>query len=110
MQADPSAQRALLLIADLDTQTAQLRHRKATLPEHAKLAELAGKRGHLSEQVIASETRLGDAEAEQDRIESDLVPARARRHRCRGRQGAAVDDRRNHASVRSHQLAGGHPA
>ena len=44
MQADPSAQRALLLIADLDTQTAQLRHRKATLPEHAKLAELAGKK------------------------------------------------------------------
>ena len=81
MQADPSAQRALLLIADLDTQTAQLRHRKATLPEHAKLAELAGKRGKLSEQVIASETRLGDAEAEQDRIESDLVPARARRER-----------------------------
>ncbi|MGL5247577.1 MAG: zinc ribbon domain-containing protein [Brooklawnia sp.] len=81
MQADPSAQRALLLIADLDTQTAQLRHRKATLPEHAKLAELAGKRGQLSEQVIASETRLGDAEAEQDRIESDLAPARARRER-----------------------------
>ena len=49
MQADPSAQRALLLIADLDTQTAQLRHRKATLPEHAKLAELAGKRGQLSD-------------------------------------------------------------
>ena len=47
MQADPSAQRALLLIADLDTQTAQLRHRKATLPEHAKLAELAGKRGNF---------------------------------------------------------------
>jgi len=81
MQADSSAQRALLLIADLETQMAQLRHRKATLPEHAKLAELASKRGQLSEQVIASQTRLGDAEAEQERIEADLMPARARRER-----------------------------
>lgn len=78
MQADPSAQRALLLIADLATQTAQLQHRKQTLPEHAQLAELAAQRGQLSEQVVASETRLGDAEAEQERVESDLDPARAR--------------------------------
>lgn len=81
MQADPSAQRALLQIAELDTQTAQLRHRKTTLPEHAQLAELAAKRARLSEQVVASETRLADAEAEQDRVESDLTPARARRER-----------------------------
>lgn len=81
MQADPSAQRALLQIADLETQSAQLRHRKTTLPEHAQLAELAGQRNRLTEQVVAVETQLGDAEAEQQRIEDDLTPARARRER-----------------------------
>ncbi len=81
MQADPSAQQALLQIADLDTQLSQVRHRKTVLPEHAQLAELAAKRARLSEVVVASETRLGDAEAEQERVESDLVPARARRER-----------------------------
>lgn len=78
MQADPSAQRALLLMADLATQISQLQHRKQTLPEHAQLAELATQRGQLAEQVVASETRLGDAETEQQRVESDLEPARAR--------------------------------
>lgn len=81
MQADPSAQRALLQIADLDTQVAQLRHRKTTLPEHAQLAELNSQRTRLGEQVVASQTRLGDAEAEQERVEADLNPARARRER-----------------------------
>lgn len=81
MQADPSAQRALLLIADLDNQASQVRHRKQTLPEHAQLKELAAQRGQLTEQVVAAETRLGDAQAEQERIESDLAPARARLQR-----------------------------
>lgn len=81
MQADPSAQRALLQIADFDTQVARLRHRKTTLPEHAQLAELAAQRGRLGEQVVAVQTRLGDAEAEQERVEADLTPARARRER-----------------------------
>lgn len=78
MQADQSAQRALLEIANIDTQAAQLRHRKATLPEHGQLAQLQGRRGQLSERIVASQTRLGDAELEQERIESDLNPARAR--------------------------------
>lgn len=81
MQADPSAQRALLLIADLDNQAEQVRHRKQTLPEHAQLKDLATQRGQLTEQVVAAETRLGDAQGEQDRIESDLAPARARLQR-----------------------------
>ncbi len=83
MQADPSAQRALLQIVDLDTQMAQLRHRKTTLPEHAQLAVLAKQRAAFSEVVVAAETRLSDAEAEAERIESDLEPARARLARNR---------------------------
>lgn len=92
MQADPSAQRALLQIADLDTQMAQLRHRKTTLPEHAQLAELAKQRAACREVVVAAETRLSDAEAEQERIESDLEPARARLARNRKTIDAGAAD------------------
>lgn len=92
MQADPSAQRALLLMADLETQMGQLRHRKQTLPEHAKLAELAGQRANLAAEVVASETRLSDAETEQARIEGDLEPARARLQRNQQRIDAGQVD------------------
>ncbi|MGI5951284.1 MAG: zinc ribbon domain-containing protein, partial [Brooklawnia sp.] len=92
MQADPSAQRALLLIADLETRMAQLRHRKQRLPEHAQLAELAARRAELAEQLVASQTRLGDAQTEQDRIESDLEPARARLERNQGTIDAGAAD------------------
>jgi len=78
MQADPGAQRALLQVAELDTKVARLRHRRSTLPENAKLAELQATRTKLSEQIVAAQTRRGDAEAEQERVEIDLAPARAR--------------------------------
>ncbi|NLA28661.1 MAG: nucleic acid-binding protein [Propionibacterium sp.] len=81
MKADSSAQRALLQVADLDTQMARLRHQRTTLPEHAKLSELQTQRGRLSEQIVAAQTRISDAEAEQERVEIDLVPARARLER-----------------------------
>lgn len=78
MQADPTAQQALLQVADLDTQVARLRHRRKSLPENVQLAELQAKRGKLSEQIVAGQTRLTDAEAEQERLEIDLAPAQAR--------------------------------
>lgn len=81
MQADPGAQQALLTIADLDTRIARLRHRQATLPEHTELQQLAGQRAGLSEQIVATETRISDARGEQDRLDADLTPARARRER-----------------------------
>ena len=81
MQADSGAQRALLQVADLDTQVARLRHRRSILPENAALAELQVKRGKLSEQIVAAQTRRADAETEQERVEIDLAPARARLER-----------------------------
>ena len=83
MQADPSAQGALLQIADLDKQIAQLTHRRRNLPENAELATLQAKRATFGEKVVAAETRRGDLDFEVQRIEKDLNPARARIERNR---------------------------
>lgn len=83
MQADPSAQSALLQIADLDKQIAQLTHRRRNLPENAELATLQAQRSGFGEQIIAARTRRGDLDFEVQRIEKDLTPARARIERNR---------------------------
>ncbi|MBO0732517.1 MAG: hypothetical protein J2P57_24875 [Acidimicrobiaceae bacterium] len=62
---------ALLAVQDLDTHLDQLRHRRATLPERAELAA---------------------AETEADRIESQLVAARAARDEVAARQTALEAD------------------
>lgn len=62
---------ALLAVQDLDTHLDQLRHRRATLPERAELAA---------------------AESEADRIDRQLVDARAARDEVAGRQGVLEAD------------------
>lgn len=78
MQADPSDQRSLLDLAALDTQVAQLGHRRRTLPEHGEITTLRGRHQAVSEDLVAAETRLSDADALVKRVEGDLNPARER--------------------------------
>lgn len=78
MQAEPRAQLALLDIATLDQQAVQLRHRKQTLPVLTQLSQLAKQRTLLLEQIVAAATKVGDAQAELDRVLADLEPANAR--------------------------------
>lgn len=78
MKVPPALQRELLAIADLDQRMARVKHRHRTLPEHDQLNKLNTRRGEIGEEMIASQTRLGDAQMEADRIEADLEPARAR--------------------------------
>lgn len=85
MQADPGAQRLLLDVAAIDTEIAQLNHRKRTLPEHEQLATLNEQRKAAGELVVASQTRLADINLELARVESDLEPARERLERNRKR-------------------------
>ncbi len=93
MRADPTDQRRLLDLASLDTQLAQLEHRKRTLPEHQQIADLMRTHGTLGEDLVAATTRAGDVEKEMDRLESDLVPARERlvRNRKRVEDGSVGD-------------------
>ena len=64
MQADPSAQNALLTIAELDKQITQLTHKRSSLPENEELVKLQAVRSGYSEQIVAAETRRGDADFE----------------------------------------------
>lgn len=95
MHADPESQLLLLDVAAVDTEVAQLNHRKRTLPEHEQLAGLNEQRRAASELVVASQTRLADANLELRRVESDLEPARERleRNRQRSSDGSVNDPR-----------------
>lgn len=78
MRADPSAQHRLLDVAHIDTELVQLRHAGEHLPENEQLSALQTKRLALSERITQAQTRKGDAQAEVDRVEKDLDPAKER--------------------------------
>ncbi|MGJ3507438.1 zinc ribbon domain-containing protein [Enemella sp. A6] len=65
----------------MDSSIAQTNHRKATLPELARAAELKRRVGELDDRLIAADTAIADLEVAQARAESDLVPVRQRRER-----------------------------
>ncbi|QDP98953.1 hypothetical protein FOE78_19545 [Microlunatus elymi] len=60
---------------------AQLRHRRANLPEHAQLAKLEAEREKASAALVEAETRVSDLEIAQRQAEADLEPVRERRRR-----------------------------
>ena len=78
MQADPSVQAHLLRLAAIDTATTQITRRKASLPEHAELTALNAQRRGLADEVVALQTRIGDAKKDLTRLEADLDVARTR--------------------------------
>ncbi|MGK2310307.1 zinc ribbon domain-containing protein [Cutibacterium sp. V970] len=81
MKAAAQDQWKLLDLARTDRLIAQAEHRRQTLPELAELKDLAVQRRTLAEEVVAKSTALSDAKMEQERIEGDLEPARARMER-----------------------------
>ncbi|WP_040161899.1 zinc ribbon domain-containing protein [Nigerium massiliense] len=88
MKAAPQAQRRLLDLQALDTNLAQLEHRRRTLPELKEIAGAQGRRTALSEEIVAARTRSSDLEGELAKAEADLVPVRERLARNQKR----VDD------------------
>ncbi|MDA8440357.1 MAG: nucleic acid-binding protein, partial [Propionibacterium sp.] len=68
MKADPAAQRRLLELVAIDTQLAQLTHRRHTLPEIAELADLRARHVQATDALVSAETRLSDAEGEGKRV------------------------------------------
>lgn len=78
MRAEPADQLRLLDLASVDSEIARLAHRRKTLPELAQIEQLMAQRATLVEEQVAAETRLGDAQGDQQRVEADLEPTRAR--------------------------------
>lgn len=78
----------LLDLQAVDTAIAQLRHRRANLPEHAELASKDSERAAAESDLVAAQTKVSDLELAQQQAEADLEPVRQRRQRNRQR----IDD------------------
>ncbi|PZQ87850.1 MAG: hypothetical protein DI534_13840 [Leifsonia xyli] len=89
LKAAPEDQALLLELHDFDTRVQQLGHRLRTLPETARLAELAAASETLRRSVIEQGGALEDAQTELGRIESDVAVVEARIERDRGRLEAS---------------------
>ena len=92
MNASTTSSPAQLRLLDLqaaDTALAQLRHRRATLPEIAALTERAGQAAELDTALIEARTQIGDIAEEQRRLENDVdaVQSRAARDEQRLQAG-----------------------
>ncbi|RMI13395.1 zinc ribbon domain-containing protein [Cellulomonas triticagri] len=94
-QATPQDQQRLLDLQGLDTKLDQLSHRRTSLPQHARIAELDGRIADLDTAVAASRTAVGDLRRELAKAESDVQQVRDRAARDQSRldsgQGSAKD-------------------
>ena len=85
MQADPAIQALLVRVAAIDAQSALTAKRKTTLPQHAELTALNTERIAAGERIVATQARIGDAQANLERLDADLETARTRLARDRQR-------------------------
>jgi hypothetical protein len=81
VKADPSAQVRLLELQDLDARADQLRHQRRSLPEHARLAELADVGSRIEGQTQDARIAVDDLTAEQVKVDADVEQVKARRLR-----------------------------
>ena len=88
VKADPAAQLRLLDLQGVDTALAQLRHRRATLPELAKIAAAVERADGVRTQQVEVQTALDDTAGEQRRLENEVETVRTRAGRDNQRMTA----------------------
>jgi predicted nucleic acid-binding Zn-ribbon protein len=88
VKASPHSQLRLLELADLDADLGRLDHRRRSLPEVAELARLETRASELKDEIVVTETELGDLAREQNRAERDVEQVRTRIDRDRARLDA----------------------
>ncbi len=93
MKADPSAQRKLLQVQELDSALDTLRHQLANPPEAARLATIAGLRREANDAVADVQVRLDDLARAQRKADDDVEQVKARRVRDQQRldSGAIIN-------------------
>lgn len=85
MKADPDAQRRLLDLQTIDTQLAQLAHRRRTLPEHAELDKLARELSGLEDERVRAQVAVDDIDRDIARLEKDIEQVRSRKSKDQAR-------------------------
>jgi len=81
VKADPSAQVRLLDLQDLDSRADQLRHQRRSLPELARLAELAAGRARIEGETMDARMAVDDLTGEQTKVDADVEQVKSRRQR-----------------------------
>jgi predicted nucleic acid-binding Zn-ribbon protein len=81
VKADPSAQVRLLDLQDLDSRADQLRHQRRSLPELARLTELAAGRARIEGESLDARMAVDDLTAEQTKVDADVEQVKVRRER-----------------------------
>lgn len=84
MKADPSAQRTLLDVQELDSRIDAVRHRLAGIPEAAQLAAIGGRRKALDDKLRDRRVEVADLTADQRKADADVESVRTRRERDQG--------------------------
>ncbi|MFN8101274.1 MAG: C4-type zinc ribbon domain-containing protein [Mycobacterium sp.] len=83
MKADPTQQRALLEMAEIDAELTRLAHRAANLPEQQRCDELEAQHRAASDRVAVLGIALEDLEGQVQRLESEIDGVRQREDRDR---------------------------
>ena len=95
---------ALLSVQEKDSALAQLAHRRASLPEHARIQELQARADELSGQQVEAETQVGDLERAQKKFDAEVELVRQRRVRDEERMSSGVITNPKDLSSLQHEL------
>jgi uncharacterized protein len=105
LKAPSADQNRLLDVQALDIRIAQLTHRRATLPEHAKLADLTQRQDVLRDQLVGVQTEESDLERELKKAEGDVDQVRARTERDQKRLDAGQVSSPKELESLQHEIA-----
>jgi uncharacterized protein len=83
VKADPTVQRRLLDLAEVDAELSRVNHRRRTLPELAEISTAEQTVQAKQDALVAVETSLGDLDREVRRQETEIDQVRAREDRDR---------------------------
>lgn len=104
LNAEPSTQLTLLELQAKDSTLAQLLHRRASLPEHARIAELEAQAEELDGRRIEADTEVSDLTRAQSKADAEVEHVKARRARDEDRLGSgAITNPKDLASLQ-HEL------
>ena len=90
LNAEPSAQQTLLDLQAQDSALAQLQHRRTSLPEHTRIAELQAQVDELDGQRIEADTEVGDLTRAQSKADAEVEHVKARRVRDEERMSSGA--------------------
>ena len=105
LKAPASDQQRLLDVQALDLKLDQLAHRRAKLPEHATLADLAERLTVLRDQIVGVQTEESDLGRELSKAEGDVDQVRARAERDQKRLDAGQVSSPKELESLQHEIA-----